>query len=225
MIGGIAERLASIRDRMAVACARAGRDPASVQLVAVSKTRSTTEIQDAWEAGQRDFGENRVQEALAKSAELPSGPRFHLVGHLQKNKVRDALGVFHMIHSIDDLDLLERIERLAAAPIDVLVQVKLADEPTKSGASAPVAEKLVAAARRCERVRVVGLMTLPPPSPDPRESRRWFRELRELRDLLGGVAALPHLSMGMSHDFEVAIEEGATLIRVGEAIFGPRGRG
>jgi len=223
--GGAAqrERIGAVRDRVAAACARAGRDVGSVMLVAVSKIRSIEEIRGAAGEGLSHFGENRVQEAAAKvEAGLPDGSVLHLVGHLQRNKVKTACRIFRWIHSVDSADLLRRIDAAAERAIEVLVQVKLSDEETKSGVAADRLGSILAIAPELERVHLRGLMLLPPYESDPGRARRYFADLVELRERHGGPALLPHLSMGMSHDFEVAIEEGATMIRVGQAIFGPR---
>jgi PLP dependent protein len=230
LAAGIAGRLADIRTRIARAAAAVGRMADTVKLVAVSKTFDVSRVRAAAAAGQVDFGENRVQEALQKiegSADLQI--RWHLVGHLQSNKARKAAAVFAMIHSLDSLDLLEEIDRAAdaagTAP-ELLVQVDLAGEVTKHGAPLPAVRPLLESASRCRAARVVGLMLLPPLGGSPEESRPWFRQLRELRDHLAdeGTPAdmLRELSMGMSRDFEVAVEEGATLVRVGTSIFGQR---
>ena len=217
---------------MARAARRAGRRPDEVRLIAVSKTYPAGDVRAAAAAGQIDFGENRVQEALAKIGETADLPlRWHLIGHLQSNKARRAAASFACIHSIDGVDLLEAVDRAAAdagrSP-EVLVQVDLAGEPTKHGAALDAVRDLVDRARRARAVRLAGLMLLPPFLEDPEAVRPYFRQLRELRDQLcdGGVPAvlLRELSMGMSHDFEVAVEEGATMVRVGTAIFGPRPR-
>jgi len=218
---------------MAGAAARAGRSPGAVRLVAVSKTRPAESVRAAAAAGQVDFGENRVQEALQKieaTAALPL--RWHLVGHLQSNKARKAAPAFHLIHSLDAGDLLRAVDRAAAeagASPGVLLQVDLAGEPTKHGAALDSLQPLVEIALECRAARLQGLMLLPPFFEDPEDVRPYFRQLRELRDELisRGVdpEALCELSMGMSHDFEVAIEEGATIVRVGTAIFGTRGSG
>jgi pyridoxal phosphate enzyme (YggS family) len=217
---------------MARAARLAGRRPEDVRLVAVSKTCPAADVRAAAAAGQIDFGENRVQEALQKigdTADLPL--RWHLIGHLQSNKARKAAASFACIQSIDSTDLLEAVDRAAAdagRTPEVLVQVDLGGEPTKHGAALDVVRNLVEAARRAGAVRLAGLMLLPPFLEDPEAVRPYFRRLRDLRDQLcsGGVPSelLRELSMGMSHDFEVAIEEGATIIRVGTAIFGPRTR-
>jgi PLP dependent protein len=226
----LAHRLADVRARIARAAERAGRAPGDVRLVAVSKTYPADDVRALAGAGQADFGENRVQEALPKIEEL-SGLRltWHLIGHLQSNKAKKAVGPFPWIHSIDRLDLLQDVDRAAVqagtTPV-VLVQVDLAGEATKHGAPADQVRTIADAAGRCEAVRFAGLMLLPPFFDDAEQARPYFRRLRELRDRLhdAGVpaSALHELSMGMSHDFEVAIEEGATLVRVGTAIFGER---
>jgi len=226
----IAANLSDIRDRLARACARAGRDPASVRLVAISKTHPVDYVRAAFAAGQTVFGENRVQEALEKIGQSSDMPiEWHLVGHLQSNKARKAAGAFACIHSIDGADLLRRVDEAAgeagAAPA-LFVQVDLAGEPTKHGATADALMAIFEAAGECRAARVAGLMVLPPFMPDPEDARPYFRRLRGVREELAGRGVPPsmlgELSMGMSHDFEVAIEEGATLVRVGTAIFGAR---
>jgi len=226
----IANRLAEVRERIAAAARSAGRDPASVRLVAVSKTCPLEAVREAWRAGHRDFGENRVQEGLQKiAASTDLTIRWHLLGHLQTNKARKAVPAFSTIQSVDSTDLLQRLDRAAieagTAP-ELLVQVDLAREATKFGAPPDEARRILEAASRCEAVKVTGLMTLPPVPDIPEDGRPWFRQLRELRDTwrAGGVppAMLEELSMGMSGDFEVAVQEGATIVRVGTAIFGSR---
>jgi hypothetical protein len=188
------------------------------------------DVRAAFDAGQTEFGENRVQEGLEKIGATSDIPiTWHLVGHLQSNKARRAAGAFGWVHSIDSVDLLMRVEAAAAEAgrrPELLIQVDLAGEPTKHGAPADAWLAMFEAASACRAARVVGLMLLPPFFPDPEDARPYFRRLRELRDELGtrGVAPgmLRELSMGMSHDFEVAVEEGATLVRVGTAIFGER---
>jgi len=224
-------RLDSVRERMARAARRAGRSPDSVRLVAVSKTVSAEGVRAAAAAGQTDFGENKVQEALQKIlATADSRIRWHLVGHLQTNKARKAAQAFACIHSVDRPDLLARLDAAAAEAgtvPELLVQVDLGGEPTKHGAAADMVRELLDRARSCRSARVIGLMTLPPFGEDAEASRPYFRQLREIRDELAGTGVPPamvrELSMGMSHDFEVAIDEGATIVRVGTAIFGPRG--
>jgi pyridoxal phosphate enzyme (YggS family) len=219
-----------VRDRIAAAAQNAGRSSDSVRLVAVSKTFPAGDVRAAYEAGQRDFGENKVQEALQKIAETAElRIRWHLIGHLQSNKARKAGPAFASIHSIDSIDLLHRIDAAAAeagAAPEVLIQVDLAGESTKHGITAADVAAVARAARECRAARLTGLMLLPPWSEDPETTRPFFRRLRELRDQLvtDGIDAslLGELSMGMSHDYEVAIQEGATIVRVGTAIFGKR---
>ena len=222
-------RLADVRARIERAAGRAGRDPASIRLVAVSKTFPAEYVRAAADAGQIDFGENKVQEALQKidaTADLPL--RWHLVGHLQSNKAKKA-GRFDVVHSVDGGPLLEKLDQAAQAAgrrMDVLVQVDLAGEQTKHGAREEELASIFEAARAARATRIVGLMLLPPAVDDPDAIRPYFQALRAVRDrlLARGVDAssLNELSMGMSHDFEVAVEEGATLVRVGTAIFGSR---
>jgi PLP dependent protein len=222
-------RLADVRARIARAAGRAGRDLATVRLVAVSKTFPVEFVRVAVEAGQIDFGENKVQEALQKmdrTADLDI--RWHLVGHLQSNKAKMA-GRFDVVHSIDSAALMRKVDESAAAAgrrTEVLLQVDLAGEATKHGARTDELMEIIDAAREAKMSRMVGLMLLPPAVDTPEEARPYFRSLRDLRDDLvaRGVdpSLLRELSMGMSHDFEVAVEEGATLVRVGTAIFGSR---
>jgi pyridoxal phosphate enzyme (YggS family) len=226
----IADRLTEVRGRIARAARSAGRDPASVTLVAVSKTFPITAVRDAVAAGQRDFGENRVQEALQKiAAAADLAIRWHLLGHLQTNKARKAAPAFAMIQSVDSVDLLQKLDAAAAETghtPDLLIQVDLAGETTKFGISPANVPRVFDAATACRAARVVGLMTLPPLPEISEDARPWFRQLRDLRDgwLASGAPApmLRELSMGMSGDFEVAVEEGATIVRVGTAIFGER---
>ena len=227
----IAANLADIRDRLARATQRAGRLPSDVRLVAVSKTFPISHVLAAYASGQRLFGENRVQEALEKISLSSDTPiEWHLIGHLQSNKARKAASSFACIHSIDSVELLRRVDGAAnedGHQPELLIQVDLAGEPTKHGTTADVLHDLFSAAAGCRAARVTGLMVLPPLMDDPEETRPYFRRLREIRDELAsrGVPSsmLRELSMGMSHDFEVAVEEGATLVRVGTAIFGGRG--
>ena len=226
----IASNLATVRDRLARAAVRAGRDPSSVRLVAVSKTFPIDSVRAAVAAGQTAFGENRVQEALEKMALSSDKPiEWHLIGHLQSNKARKAGASFACIHSIDSVDLLRRVDDAAAAAfrqLDVLVQVDLGGEPTKHGALPGELEPIFDAGRACRSARLAGLMVLPPFLPDPEDVRPYFGRLRAIREELAGrgypPSMLRELSMGMSHDFEVAVEEGATIVRVGSAIFGAR---
>jgi pyridoxal phosphate enzyme (YggS family) len=223
----LAARLHDVGERIAQACAKARRDPDSVRLVAVSKTVPVSAVREAMAAGQRLFGENRVQEALPKIAESGAAASWHLVGHLQKNKARHAVGAFALIHGIDDLELALELDRRAAARSTtqaVLVQANLAEEQTKHGEGEAGLLPLVEAVALCPHLDLRGLMIIPPPAADAEGSRPWFSRLRALRDLAAARLGrpLPELSMGMSDDFEVAIEEGATLVRVGRAIFGER---
>ena len=226
----IADRLTTIRARIADAAARADRSPADVRLIAVSKTFPIEAVRAAYEAGQRDFGENRVQEALQKmDAGADMEIRWHLIGHLQSNKARKAAERCALIHSVDSVELLRRVDAAAAAVprrLQVLVQVDLAAEATKHGAPPETLAAIFDEAGRCKATEVTGLMLLPPLAENPEDARVWFQRLRAERDrlLASGVRSdrLRELSMGMSHDFEVAIEEGATMVRIGTAIFGQR---
>ena len=230
MYSDIPRRLAEIRDRIANAAGRAGRKPEDVRLIAVSKTHPIEAVRAAADAGQIDFGENKVQEALQKIAQgADMGIRWHLIGHLQSNKARKAAAAVGAIHAIDGVDLLKRVDQAASEAgriVDVLIQVDLALEDTKHGAPVDAVPAIVKAAEGCTAARLTGLMLLPPLAENPEEARPWFARLRALRDELveGGSPAdrLRELSMGMSHDFEVAIAEGATMVRVGTAIFGER---
>ena len=218
---GIDERLSAIRERIERACAAVQRDPASVTLIAVSKTFPATDVAEAWRAGQRDFGENRVQEGVEKARLLTNQgiePTWHLIGHLQRNKVRAALGAFAILQAVDSERLLEAIEAAAAAPVRVLIEVNVAGEATKFGVAPADLDALLRSAATLERVCVEGLMTVAPRVPDPADVRPVFRQLRELADRHG----LATLSMGMSEDFEAAIAEGSTHVRIGRAIFGER---
>ena len=223
-------RLADVRDRIARAASRVGRETSRIRLIAVSKTFDATFVRAAAQAGQIDFGENKVQEAQRKRAQTADLPlRWHLIGHLQSNKAAKAAALFDVIHSIDDPSLVRKIDEAATAAgrtLELLVQVDLAGEPTKHGAREAELPAIFEAARTCRSVRLSGLMMLPPATADPEGARPWFRELIRVRDRLqaGGVepSHLAELSMGMSHDYEIAIEEGATIVRVGTAIFGNR---
>jgi len=223
----IADNLARVNDRIAAAAARADRDPAALTLVAVSKTWPAERIAEAAEAGQIDFGENKVQELIAKAPALPDHLCWHLIGHLQKNKVRKVLPLCGLIHSVDSLDLARRIDRIAGEEslrCEGLLQVNVAGDDAKFGFSVEEAREAFAEIAGLEQLAIRGLMTVPAYDEDPEKVRPHFARLRDLRDELAEASGLdlPELSMGMSHDFEVAIEEGATLVRVGSAIFGQR---
>lgn len=229
----IAENLRRIRERIERAAARAGRPAEIIRLVAVSKTFPAEAVLEAAGAGQSCFGENRVQEAEGKIAALRAFPglEWHLIGHLQSNKARRAAELFDMIHSLDSVRLAARISQAAEAlgrRIPVLIQVDLGHEATKSGADERDLPEIVEAASALPGIRLDGLMTLPPLFDSPEAVRPYFARLRLLRETLQagrpGCLGAGHLSMGMSHDFEAAIEEGATLIRVGTSVFGERGR-
>jgi PLP dependent protein len=204
-----------------------GRPAGSVELLAVSKTHSAEVIREAVDAGQVLFGENRIQEAKAKIPDLPAKLRWHLIGHLQSNKIRQALPLFEMIHGVDSVDLLDDIQRIAGDlglfP-RVLLQVNVAGESSKFGFKPDRLMSEVERVTRADRVQVEGLMTIPPLASNPENSRKYFVQLRQLRDRLEKEFRfpLPQLSMGMSGDYRIAVEEGATLVRVGTAIFGER---
>jgi len=226
----IVRNLQSVRSRVDAAARRADRDPTNIRLIAVSKTFSADAVRAASSAGQVDFGENKVQEGLQKIGDTADIKiRWHLIGHLQSNKAKKAATAFHYIHSIDSIELLRKIDGAAAeagAAPEILVQVDLAGEATKFGAATDAARRIVDATQALRAARMTGLMLIPPWSEDQEQTRPWFTRLRELRDqwVTEGVprASLAQLSMGMSHDFEAAIEEGATMVRVGTAIFGKR---
>lgn len=216
-----AERLAAVRSRVEAACARAGRDPSEVTIVAVSKSFGADAVLELYRAGQRHFGENRVQEAARKIPEVAragAAPVWHLVGHLQTNKAAAALRLFAILHSVDSLKLAEAIARRAARPVDILLEVNVAREPQKYGFAPEEVSGAVRAIARLPNLNLRGLMTVAPLVENPEDVRPVFRTLRELRDANG----LADLSMGMTNDFEVAVEEGATLVRVGRALFGER---
>ncbi len=227
----IGQNLAAVRGRIADAAGRAGRDPADIKLVAVSKTHPVPVLLEAIAAGASVLGENKVQEAEAKIAEIGrNAAEWHLIGHLQSNKARKAVQLFDVIHSVDSLELAQRLERICIEEgrdrLSVFVHVDLAGEATKSGIDVAGLPELAGYLKNCERLRFDGLMILPPYFEDPEATRPYFQRLRAIRDDLacdGGFGAgRGELSMGMSHDFEVAIEEGATIVRVGTAIFGER---
>jgi pyridoxal phosphate enzyme (YggS family) len=221
----IAARLTVVGDRIARAAGRARRDPATVRLVLASKTQPPAAIRAAYSAGAREFGENYVQEAAAKQDALAdlNDLRWHLIGHLQSNKARDAADRFALIHSLDSVRLAAALGRARRVPrVPVLIEINAAGEASKSGVAPAEVERLIEAARAT--VEILGLMTIPPPATDPQRSRNHFAALSAMRDRLAGATglALSELSMGMTDDFEVAIEEGATIVRVGRAIFGDR---
>lgn len=225
----ISENLSKVLSATSDSARQAGRPADSVSLIAVSKTHPVEVIQEALDAGQLIFGENRVQEAQPKITALPAKLHWHLIGHLQSNKVRLALPLFELIHGVDSLELLAHIDRVAGDlglfP-RVLLQVNVAGEASKFGFTPGKLLGLVEEIVKFDRVQIEGLMTIPPLAPAPEHSRRYFAALRELRDKLATECRfpLPQLSMGMSNDFRVAIEEGATMVRVGTAIFGDRRR-
>jgi pyridoxal phosphate enzyme (YggS family) len=226
-VNPVAQNLEEVRGAIADAARRAGRDPSAVRLVAVSKTVDLDRIRAAMDAGQDLFGENYLQEARDKIAALGRRVGWHLVGHLQSNKAKGAVELFDLIHAVDRLKLAEALDAAAARlgkVQDVLIQVNQGGEATKSGVAPEAAPALLQEVARLPHLRVLGLMTMPPWLPDPEAVRPYFRDLRELRDHLRGLTGLPltELSMGMSGDFAVAVEEGATLVRVGTAIFGER---
>jgi pyridoxal phosphate enzyme (YggS family) len=228
-MSSIAENLDRVREQIASAAANSGRSTDDVELVAITKTHPAAKVREAIEAGQTLFGESRVQEARAKIPELPSNIHWHFVGHLQKNKIRHALPLFELIHSVDSLALAQDIDRIAEEQgmhPRVLLEVNVAGEGSKFG---------FAAARLCEqmeqllalpRLSILGLMTIPPLAEEPEASRKYFVQLRDLRDRLQTEfrVDLAQLSMGMTQDFPIAVEEGATLVRVGTAIFGERSK-
>lgn len=224
---GIATRLGEVRRRIAEAEAKAGRAPGSARLVAVSKGKPAEAIRVAHAAGQRDFGENYAQELEQKAAELAGleGIVWHAIGRLQRNKAKQVARVARVVHAVDREDLAAELGKRAEAAgveIRVLVEVNVSGEASKGGCAPGELGALLDAIARAPNLDAVGLMTIPPDTEDPEEARPVFAALRALRDRHGGAAALPELSMGMTHDFPIAIEEGATLIRVGTAIFGAR---
>jgi len=227
----LAERLARVRAQLAAAAGKAGRPAEDVRLIAISKTHPAAAVKHLIELGAADMGENRVQEAEEKIAEVGRDKvRWHLVGHLQANKARRAVNLFDVIHSLDSIDLAGRLDRLCGEAgrekLPVLIQVDLGHEETKSGIEETGLSQLVDRVAELSRLQLIGLMTLPPFFENPEDSRPFFRRLRELRDALAAKNAFGdlngELSMGMTHDFRVAIEEGATMVRIGTAIFGER---
>src|SRR5687767_6127502 len=227
MATNIAENLAAIRRRIEAACARSGRDPASVTLVAVTKGQPPEAVRAAVEAGQLVFGENRVQEAKAKISQCPGSARWHMIGHLQSNKARDAVALFEMIESVDSLSLAVEVNKWAeksAKTMRVLLEVNVAGESSKFGYNPDRLLEEFLEINSLPKIEIHGLMTVAPWAQEPEKVRSVFRRLRELKskceEKLG--APLAQLSMGMSGDFEVAVEEGATIVRIGTALFGPR---
>ena len=223
----IAENLGEIRARIASACGRAGREPSAVELIAVSKTFPADAVRDAYEAGQQIFGESRLQEAAPKIELLPESLHWHFIGRVQRNKVRRILSLFEVVHAVDSARLAryaDEVARELGLFPKVFLQVNVGGEASKGGFEPDVLRAEIDSLLSLERLEVIGLMCIPPAGPDAESARPWFEALRELRDRLAGESGvvLPFLSMGMSGDFEVAIEEGATHVRVGSAIFGKR---
>jgi hypothetical protein len=218
-MGALRERLAAVRERIARAAGRTRRDPAQITLLAVTKLFPAKVIRQAYELGLREFGENYVREFEDKAPEVAdlADARFHLIGHLQSNKARKAAELFQVIQTVDSPKLARRLNDAGRA-LDVMLEVKLSEEEAKSGADPASLAELIEAVRACGNLRLLGLMTMPPWTDDPEASRPYFRRLRELAERHG----LRQLSMGMSHDLEAAIEEGATCVRVGTALFGER---
>lgn len=231
----IAENIAHVRERIRVAASRAGRDPEAITLMAVSKTFPAESIRGAYNAGIRVFGENRVQEFAGKAPALHDldQARWHMIGHLQSNKAGKAAELFHAVDSVDSLKLAEKLNdaaRVATKKLAVLIEVNVGGETAKSGVTpdSPELDRILEALPRVEHLEVRGFMTVPPYTEDPNAARPYFRRLRELRDQIAArglpATGMDVLSMGMSHDFEVAIEEGSTCVRVGTAIFGGRSK-
>jgi pyridoxal phosphate enzyme (YggS family) len=219
------ERLVIVQARIGAAAYKVGRDASSIRLVLASKTQPSEVIRAAWEAGARDFGENYVQEAIAKQAELAdlTDIRWHLIGHLQTNKAKTAASAFELIHSVDSVRLAEALARAQLSPrVHALIEVNLGAEASKTGVAPEGVAAILDAAH--EKIEIDGLMTIPPPARSAEAARPYFARLRELRDRLATESgyALSELSMGMTDDFEIAIEEGATIVRIGRAVFGER---
>jgi len=223
----IAENLDHVRERLAIAATKSGRSADGIELIAITKTHPADKVREAIQAGQKLFGESRVQEARTKIPELPSSSRWHFVGHLQKNKIRHALSLFEMIHSVDSLALAQDINRIAEEEglhPRVLLEVNVAGEGSKFGFAPGQLRDQMEPLLALPRLSIEGLMCIPPIADESDASRKFFVQLRELRDRLEKEfrLKLPHLSMGMTNDFIIAVEEGATLVRVGTAIFGER---
>lgn len=226
----VGQRYRAIFERIEAACRRCGRDPSEVTLVGASKKQPDDKLQAAWDAGLRVFGENRVQEAEAKKPRLPAEARWHLLGPLQSNKTQRAVDLFDAVHSLDRLKIARHLDRYAGEAgkrLPVFLQVLLGGEESKHGFPPARVMEAVGTLAECAHLELVGLMSIPPPGEIAAASRRWFVELRRLRDRVAESGDAPGfrgwLSMGMSDDFEVAIEEGATHVRVGTLLFGPRG--
>ena len=224
---GLEENYYAVSEGIREAAEKAGRDPSSVRLVAVSKKQDTEKLRVLWKCGQRIFGENRVQEARVKIPEMPSGGEWHFIGGLQTNKAKDAVECFDVIESVDRLDLATELQKraeVAGKKLRVFLEVNVGGEAAKHGCAPEKAAELLAQVQPLSRLEVQGLMAIPPFREDPENARPFFQKLREIRDHLeqGSGMALPELSMGMSHDYPVAIAEGATLVRIGTALFGPR---
>jgi PLP dependent protein len=226
---GLASRLAAIEGRITDACRRVGRERASVTLLGVSKQHPPETLLEAWEAGLRHFGENRVQEAAQKAAVLPRDIAWHMIGPLQTNKARSAVEVFQAVQTIDRLKVAEALDSELARQgrrLPCLLEVNLAGEDSKHGFEPAALLAALGSLAACKNLEIRGLMAIPPVVEDPEDARPWFMALRELGEQVAATDALPdyahELSMGMSHDFEVAIEEGATCVRVGTALFGNR---
>src|SRR5215471_10490073 len=228
-MSSIAENLGRVREQIASAAAKSGRSADDIELVAITKTHPADKVREAIQAGQTLFGESRVQEARTKIPELPSNSRWHFVGHLQKNKIRHALSLFEMIHSVDSLALAQDIDRIAeegGLHPRVLLEVNVAGEGSKFGFALGQLRDQMEALLALSRLSILGLMTIPPLAKEPEASRKYFVQLRELHDRLQTEfrVDLTQLSMGMTQDFAIAVEEGATLVRVGTAIFGERSK-
>src|SRR5437762_6859115 len=225
----IAENLARVRQEIVEAAAKAGRGPGEIELVAITKAHPAEKVREAIDAGQRLFGESRVQEARAKIPELPSSLRWHFVGHLQKNKIRHALPLFELFHSVDSLALAQEMNRIAGEEglhPRVLLEVNVAGEGSKFGFKPETLRAEMESLLALPRLSILGLMTIPPIAEEAEASRKHFVQLRELRDRLQTEfhVDFARLSMGMTQDFAIAVEEGATLVRVGTAIFGERSK-
>lgn len=223
----VAENLAAVRARIDEAAKRCGRDPREVTLLAVGKTKPASMLEEAWRAGQRDLGENYAQELEEKAAALAQldGIVWHFIGRLQTNKAKVVARVASVVHAVDNARLVDELGKRAVsrtAPLDVLVEVNVGGEASKGGVAPDALETLLAKIESTRSLRLRGLMSIPPPSENAEKSRSFHRRLRALRDEHGGVSRLPVLSMGMTDDLEVAVEEGATIVRVGTAIFGAR---